>query len=249
MIDLLHHLALIAGTFFLAGFVKGVIGLGLPTVSMGILGTIMVPAEAAALLLVPSSLTNVWQMCSRGHLAPLLRRFGSMMALVCVGTLLGSGLIGGNNGRYATAALGAALLSYATLGLSGKRFHVAARREKWLGPVIGLTTGIISGATGVFVIPAVPYLAALGLERDDLVRALGLSFTVSTVALAAGLAWHHSLPLQALGWSLLALIPALIGMGVGAAIRAVVSPAAFRFFFFVGLLGLGGEILWRALSP
>lgn len=249
MIDFPHHLPLTVGTFFLAGFVKGVIGLGLPTVAMGVLGTAMVPAEAAALLLVPSALTNVWQMFSGSHLKPLLRRLRPMMAAVCVGTLLGTGLISGESGRYATAALGTALTAYAALGLSGKRFPPPGRSEAWLGPAIGLTTGLISGATGVFVIPAVPYLAALGFERDELVQALGLSFTLSTIALAAGLAWHHSLPVEALGLSLLAFVPALLGMTAGAAIRAVVSPATFRFFFFVGLLGLGGEILWRAVSP
>ena len=248
MSELLHHLPLILSTFFVAGGVKGVIGLGLPTVAMGVLGTVMVPAEAAALLLIPSALTNVWQMISGPRLAPLLRRLWPMMATVCVGTLLGSGLISGNGGRYATMALGAALAAYSVLGLSGKRFEVASRDEKWLGPMIGLSTGVICGATGVFVIPAVPYLAALGLERDDLVQALGLSFTVSTFALAIGLAWHHALPAQTLGVSLLALVPALLGMAAGGAIRAIVSPATFRFFFYVGLLGLGGEILWRALS-
>ena len=49
-------------------------------------------------------------------------------------------------------------------------------------------TGIITAATGVFVIPAVPYLQAIGLEKDQLVQALGLSFTVSTLALAANIA-------------------------------------------------------------
>jgi len=41
-------------TFLLAGFVKGVIGLGLPTVSMGLLTLVMAPAKAASLLIVPS---------------------------------------------------------------------------------------------------------------------------------------------------------------------------------------------------
>jgi uncharacterized membrane protein YfcA len=47
--------------FLLAGFVKGVIGLGLPTVSMGLLTLVMAPAKAASLLIVPSFVTNVWQ--------------------------------------------------------------------------------------------------------------------------------------------------------------------------------------------
>ena len=80
----------------------------------------------------------------------------------------------------------------------------------------------------MFVIPAVPYLGALGLGRDDLVQALGLSFTVSTLALAAGLAWHGALPMQAAGASLLALAPALAGMALGGWLRARVRPETFR---------------------
>lgn len=49
MTDLLPHSLLITGTFILAGLVKGVTGLGLPTVSMGLLGLAMSPVQAAAL--------------------------------------------------------------------------------------------------------------------------------------------------------------------------------------------------------
>jgi uncharacterized protein len=55
-------LIFIAAVFALAGFVKGVIGLGLPTISMGLLAIVMPPIEAAAILILPSLLTNVWQM-------------------------------------------------------------------------------------------------------------------------------------------------------------------------------------------
>jgi uncharacterized membrane protein YfcA len=40
-------LVVAALTFLVAGFVKGVIGLGLPTVSMGLLSLVMPPAKAA----------------------------------------------------------------------------------------------------------------------------------------------------------------------------------------------------------
>ena len=52
----------VVATFVVAGFVKGVTGMGLPTVAMGVLGTLMLPAQAAALLLLPSFVTNVWQL-------------------------------------------------------------------------------------------------------------------------------------------------------------------------------------------
>ena len=54
-------LIFIAAVFLLAGFVKGVIGLGLPTVSMGLLAAAMPPAHALAIVIVPGILTNIWQ--------------------------------------------------------------------------------------------------------------------------------------------------------------------------------------------
>ncbi|MGZ8197008.1 MAG: sulfite exporter TauE/SafE family protein, partial [Burkholderiales bacterium] len=50
----------IAATFGLAGMVKGVIGMGLPIVAMGLLVLFMPPAQAAAVLVVPSLVTNIW---------------------------------------------------------------------------------------------------------------------------------------------------------------------------------------------
>jgi uncharacterized membrane protein YfcA len=248
MHDLPAHLLFIAATFLLAGMVKGVIGLGLPTVAMGLLGSVMPPAEAAALLLVPSLVTNVWQLLAGPRFDRLVRRLGTMMLGIAVGTCLGSGLIAGGDAQAATAALGAALLAYAVLGLTRLRLSVPVRVEGWAGPLVGVTTGLVTGATGVFVIPAVPYLAALGLDRDELVQALGLSFTVSTLALAAGLAWHGALPAQSLATSLLALVPALLGMALGGLLRGRARPDTFRRCFFLGLLALGAEILWRALA-
>ena len=248
MTDLAPHVLLVMGTFLLAGLVKGVIGLGLPTVAMGLLGLAMPPAYAAALLLVPSLVTNVWQLLAGPRFDALFRRLRGMMLGIVAGTLAGSGLITGATAPAAAAALGVALALYALVGLAKLRLRVPPASERWAGPVIGALTGLVTGATGVFVIPAVPYLGSLGLERDDLVQALGLSFTASTLALAAGLAWHSALPLQAAGTSLLALVPALAGMALGGWLRARVRPETFRLCFLVGLLALGGELVWRGLA-
>ena len=177
--------------FLLAGLVKGVVGLGLPTLAMALLALAMPPAQAAALLILPSLVTNVWQMRPWPTLAPMTRRLWPMQAGVVVGTLGGAWLLGAPAGAWAMQALGAAVLVYGLWGLSGARVsQVPAGAERVLGPLVGAVTGLVTAATGVFVIPAVPYLQALGLSRDELVQTMGLSFTVSTVARASGTRWR-----------------------------------------------------------
>ncbi|MGF6590238.1 sulfite exporter TauE/SafE family protein [Pseudomonas sp. 2835] len=234
---------LVIVTFVLAGAVKGVIGLGLPTIAMGLLGMAMSPAQAAALLIVPSTLTNLWQLAFGGHLRALLKRLWPMLALIFVGTLLGSAWLGINSGAWAAHALGGALLVYALYGLVGRGMSLAPAHEAWLGPFCGLITGVITAATGVFVIPAVPYLQSLGLSREEMVQALGLSFSVSTLALAIGLAGQDALGAQALGASLLVLAPALLGMLGGQWLRQRISAVLFKRCFFIGLALLGTHLL------
>lgn len=233
---------LVVLTFVLAGTVKGVIGLGLPTVAMGLLGLAMSPAQAAALLIVPSTVTNLWQLAAGGHLRALLRRLWPMQLMIFIGTLLGSVWLGIDSGAWAAHALGAALLVYALYGLCHPGLHLAPRHERWLGPLCGLVTGIITAATGVFVIPAVPYLQALGLHREQMVQALGLSFTVSTLALAVGLAGQGALGGEALVASLVVLIPALLGMWLGQCLRQRISAVLFKRCFFIGLALLGAHL-------
>jgi len=234
---------LVFATFLVAGAIKGVIGLGLPTVAMGLLGLAMAPVQAAALLIIPATLTNVWQLAFGGHLRVLTRRLWPLLLAIFIGTGLGTSWIGMAGGPWVVRALGGALLLYALSGLALPTLQVAASVESWLGPVCGLLTGIVTSATGVFVIPAVPYLQALGLSKDELVQALGLSFTASTLALAAGLLWRGALGGGELSASLLALAPALLGMWLGQWLRQRISAVLFRRVFFIGLGMLGAHLL------
>jgi uncharacterized membrane protein YfcA len=232
--------------FILAGTVKGVVGLGLPTVAVGLLGIVMAPREAAALLVVPSLVTNLWQLGAGPDVRPLLRRLWPMLAGIGAGTLLGGALLPPMGSGYGAAVLGAALILYAISGLASFTLHVTPGAEPLAGPLSGIATGIVTAATGVFVIPAVPYLGGLRLERDALIQALGLAFTASTCALAVSLMAAGAMPVQAAGTSVLAVAPALVGMWLGQRLRPRISAPLFRRCFFVGLLGLG---LHLALRP
>jgi uncharacterized membrane protein YfcA len=227
------ELALISGIFVLAGMVKGVVGLGLPTVAVGLLGMMMAPREAAALLVVPSLVTNVWQLAAGPAAGSLARRLWPMLAGIAAGTLAGGMLLPASASVDAVAALGGALIMYAAAGLASFTLHVPPSGERAASPVVGLVTGVVTAATGVFVIPAV------------LVQALGLAFTASTIALAASLLLAGQFAMASAGLSFYALIPALAGMMLGQWIRGRIRPALFRRCFFIGLLALGLHLMLR----
>jgi uncharacterized membrane protein YfcA len=212
---------------------------------MGLLGTIMPPVTAASLLIVPSFVTNIWQLFAGPSFGAILRRLWLMMAGILVGTIIGAQLLASDNVKWTTAGLGVALIIYAVYTLLARQLTVPASAERWSSPIIGFLTGLVTGGTGVFVVPAVPYIQALGLSRDDLIQALGLSFTVSTIALALGLASHGAFEAGHLAMSSLAVLPALLGMWLGQVLRQKISPATFRRWFLIFLILLGIELLLR----
>ena len=240
-----YLLLAVSATFLLAGAIKGITGMGLPTVAMGILGGLLSPLVAASLLIVPSFVTNVWQLFAGPGFRSIVQRLWTMMAGIFVGTVTSSSMLTSGNTAKSTFLLGLSLTTYAAYALLGRSCRISPVIEIWLSPLIGTATGLIAGATGVFVIPAVPYVQALGFHKDDLVQALGLCFTVSTIALALGLASHGAFKMEGLSISVLAVVPALVGMWAGQYVRRAVSPTIFKSCFLVALALLGLEMMLR----
>ncbi|MFN8704705.1 MAG: sulfite exporter TauE/SafE family protein [Rhodospirillales bacterium] len=240
-------IASIAAAFVLAGFVKGVVGLGLPTIAMGLMSLALLPAQAAAILIVPSLVTNIWQLWAGPDFRGLVRRLWPMLASVCVGVWLGAGWLAGEQAGAARVALGLALVVYAGLALANIRLPAPGRHEAMAAPIVGILTGLVTAATGIFTIPAVPYLQSLGLDKEDMIQALGLSFLVATVALGVSLAGGNVYDLDLLLGSCLAVLPALAGMALGTKLRHRMPAATFRRWFLIGLLALGAYLAARGL--
>ena len=232
-------LFVIAATFLLAGFVKGVIGLGLPTVSMGLLAVTMQPSHALAIVIVPAVVTNIWQTFVGPYLRDIVRRLWPLMAGTVIGIWLNAGLLTGPYARYGAVVLGILLVIYAIIGLSKFSFSVARRDEKWIGGIVGVVTGMVSAATGVQVIPSMPYLQAIGMEKDELVQALGVFFTVATVALAFNLTSAGLLTAATALPGAIAMAAAFTGMFIGQAVRSRMQPDVFRRWFLIAMIFLG----------
>ena len=237
MIDPL--LILIAAVFLLAGFVKGVIGLGLPTVSMGLLAVSMAPSRAIAIVIVPAIVTNIWQTFVGPYLRDILRRLWPLMIGTVIGCWLNAGALTGPHARYGTIVLGVLLVIYAVIGLNKFQFRVAPQNEKWVGGVVGVVTGVISASTGVQVIPSMPFMQAIGMEKDELVQALGVFFTVATIALAFNLTTTGLMTAATALPGAIAMVASFAGMFIGQAVRNRMQPEVFRRWFLIAMIFLG----------
>ena len=244
----LNNYTLIVGMAFLvAGFIKGITGMGLPPIAMGLMAVVVPPVQAAALIVVPSMVSNVWQMLVGPSFFNAVRRFWSLLLMVCLGSAFGIGVLTGATPAYATLVLGLVLFIYSLLGLFKFHMHVKAANERWASPLVGGLTGFLAGATGVSSVPSAPYINSLGLGKEALMQALGLVFTVGTFALAVGLYVKGIFELNAVWESTLCLIPAMIGVVAGQKCRALLSPETFKTVFFVGLFALGSYMIGRVL--
>ncbi len=188
---------------------------------------------------MPAIVTNIWQTFAGPYLRDIMRRLWPLMAGTVIGIWLNAGMLAGPYARYGSIVLGVLLVIYAIVGLSKFDFNVARSNEKWIGGVVGLVTGAVSAATGVQVIPSMPFMQAIGMEKDELVQALGVFFTVATLALAFTLTSAGLLGASTALPGAIAMASAFAGMFIGQLVRSRMQPEAFRRWFLIAMIVLG----------
>jgi uncharacterized membrane protein YfcA len=240
-------LLMVALTFLLAGTVKGVIGMGMPTVSLALLTATVGLQPAMALLLVPTIVTNIWQALVGGRLMAIVRRLWPFLLASVITVWPGVMVLARVDARWLSLLLGLLIIVYAVTNLRLARLTLPVRQEGRAGVVSGLSNGLLTGMTGSSVFPGVAYLQSLGLPRDELVQSMGILFTLATLSLGLAMGGERLLTAPLLGLSSAALVPALLGMQLGRLLRRRLSDVVFRRLFFLGLLVMGVYLLMRSL--
>ncbi len=241
-------LSLITGAFLLAGFVKGVIGAGLPLISLAILTATVGLLPAIAIMLVPAIVTNIWQASTGGHLKVILRRLWLYLTVAVCTVWLGGLAWKRVDVAWLTALLGVLLVAYAIFNIAGWQLVIPKSRETPIGIAFGVVNGVVAGMTGSCVMPGLIYIQALGFSKDELIQAMGILFTTLTTAVALSMHTNRLLTTELVLLSIGALIPAAIGMRIGQLFRASLSEERFRQIFFVSLMIMGIAIVARAWS-
>lgn len=225
--------------FLLAGTVKGLVGLGLPTIVIALTTLILPLPEAIALIALPTIFTNVWQAAIGGKFLIIVRRQWPLIVPLMILLCLTMWLIGQRGPNWAFLVLAAVLVAYSGLGLLRIRLHIHADLEKPLAPVIGVVSGFVAGLIGVPIIPLMPYLQGLDIKPAELVQTLGVVLCATSLTLAASLLFFGLLDGPRALVSAAAVVPALAGMWAGQRIRQRLSVEQFRLAVYWALLLTG----------
>jgi hypothetical protein len=239
--------ALVVGTFLLAGFIKGVIGMGLPVVALAFLGSTLGVREALTIMLIPGLATNTWQALAGPSFGMLVRRLWRFLAAACIGIWFGVGVLAEARSDTMMALLGVTLCTYCAVTMLRAHMPPPGPREPWMSPLMGGLGGAMFGMTGIMIVPGILYLQTLGLRRDVFVQALGITFVAITLALGTSLTGRGLMTQDLALMSLTALVPTAAGLALGQRYRHHISEERFKRIFFVALFVIGLDMLRRSL--
>ncbi len=229
-----------AATVLLAAFIKGAIGFGFPTLATPLLSLFVDVKAAVVVLILPNIVMDGLQFARRGAPLATVRRFAVLLAFGAVGTVVGTRLLVALSSRTATLILGAFLLVFVTLSLTGTTPRVRTGWERWLSPVAGLLAGVVGGLTNVPGTPLVIYFHSLGMAKHEFVSSVAFTFVVYKLIQLGAVAHYGLLPWSLVGVSVLLTAVALAGFAAGLKVQDRLEQRTFNsaVLGFLGVLGV-----------
>lgn len=235
-------LALTAG-----GLVKGVVGIGLPIVTIAILSNFLPLPLVLGLVVVPIALTNLWQAVQSGNLLVPLKRFWPMTACLLVFVWLSAHLVVELDPRVLYAVLGLVVIFFAASDFIHPSGRVPPKAEIWAGPLAGTLGGILGGVSTIWGPPMTIYFVLLRLTKEEFVQAVGLVWFAGSIPLVAAFVDNGLLNGETVWLSLGACLPAMVGLGLGQWVRQRIHQALFRKALLLMLFVIGLNLLRRAV--
>ncbi|MEQ6201903.1 sulfite exporter TauE/SafE family protein [Sulfitobacter sp. HNIBRBA2951] len=244
----LSELALAAAVGILAGFIKGVVGFGMPLIFISGLTVFMPPELALAGLIVPTLATNAQQALRQGVRAALesVRAFRVFLMVGGVAMVLCAQLVPLLPDRLMLAVIGVPVTFFAVLQLSGYSFRLS-RRTPRSEAAAGIVAGSMGGLSGNWGAPTVAYLTALDTQKHDQMRIQGVIYGLGAVVLVLAHTTSGVLRAETIGFSVAMVPTAFMGMWVGMAVMDRIDQAAFRRATLFVLIAVGLNLIRRAV--
>jgi len=233
--------------YFLAGLVKGTLGIGFPTTAVSLLAQTTDARTAISLVVVPMVVTNAWQCWRSGQAHWVIASFWRLLVFMLLFIAIFSQLASAVPVVYLTAILGAVVSLYAASSLYKPVVRIPAKHDKRAQVLTGVSAGVMGGMAGVWAPPILIYLTARGIPKDQFVATTGLLLFLGSSVLLAGY-WHGGLLGSAIVMlSSVLLLPSMLGMVCGEKLRERLSAKRFERALLWFFLLMGLNLIRRAL--
>ncbi|MCH9675569.1 MAG: sulfite exporter TauE/SafE family protein [Gammaproteobacteria bacterium] len=240
--------AVIGATFLAGGFVKGIIGIGLPLVVVPVVATYSNPLTAVGLMFAPAITSNIMQAYQAKLTLDTVQRFWPAMVAVMIGAAIGSSFLSRAEEGPATLVLSIVVILFCASQFVTNLPPIPKSREPMFTAVAGVASGTIGGLSGFFGLMLVPYLFALKLSKEDFVATIALLYLCGVIGLYVTMGISGGLTQQGVLVSVAATVPTLLGVWLGSLLRKHVSEALFRKTLILVLLLIAANLLRKSLS-
>lgn len=243
-----ESIILCAAIVFIGGVVKGVIGLGLPLISVSLMSIILPVKTVVGLLAVPILLSNIWQAQRAGGMLQPLKRFWPMMLAASGGLLVGVYLLVALDPRGLYALVGGSVIVICSVMLADWAPRIRPEQERPVGLLFGAVAGVIGGLSTVWAPPLSIYLLMLDVRKEEFIRITGALFFIAAVPVFLLYALNGIVNADNVLWSASLTIPAFLGMAAGQKMRNAIPQNTFRKMLLVVLILLGCVLMYRSFA-
>lgn len=233
--------------YVVAAAIKGLTGIGFSTSCLPIMALRLDLTMAIPLVIVPSIVSNLAVMVQAGGFREAVKRFWPLYLSSLPGLMAGLAILVAIDAGAAKAILGLVLIAYAVWALSNASFALSAKWERALKMPVGLGTGFVNGLTGSQVMPVLPYLLSLNLDKNAFVQAINISFTLSSLVMLFGMNQLGYLSAKTFLLAIAGLLPVLLTVFLAGRLQRRLSGAWHRRLVLGFLLVMGAILLVRVV--
>ncbi|UTW55064.1 sulfite exporter TauE/SafE family protein [Kordiimonas sp. SCSIO 12610] len=238
-------LTIIALVFLVAGTIKGLIGIGLPTIAISLMSLVIDARLAITLTIIPMFASNIWQVYRGGKILETLRKYWIFSTLLIISIFCTALISRSVSSDIILIILGSVVTIYAILSLLKWAPRIAAQHDPHAQTGFGLAAGILGGFTAIWAPPLIIYLTSRQIPKDEFIRATGMLITVGSTPLLFGYVQNGLLTPELATTASLMTIPVLIGFIVGEFLRKYISTAKFHTIVLSIFAVMGANLVYR----
>ena len=222
--------------FFVAGIVKGSIGMGLPIVSITLLSFYASPRLAMTLIIIPTLVTNFLQYYRSADRVDMVLSNKYLLVSLFVCTFSFSYFSFSLEQKTLSFLLGLVIFTFIIYRWTGFSLSFGQGFDKILQVVSGTIIGIAAGFTHIWAPTIAILLLIRKANRDKFVGLTGLYIFVGSLGLFSTHFFFDLLDSQIFIFSSLMIIPSIFGFLIGEKIRSFISEKFFEKLLLLFLL-------------